>query len=166
VVNLKTISIIIAAAVVGVVVFMVFSESEEDRVKKRFTILAEQVEKESGESKFISAARAKKIKGLFAENIVIDIPERSITRELDRRDLGPYVLGGRAKFSEIKLKFYDIKVDFPDSGLADVRVTANLAGQLETGKTIDETHELACSLDKVEDAWLFKRFEAVEVLQR
>lgn len=165
-VNLKTISIIIAAAVVGVVVFMVFSESEEDRVKERFAILAKQVEKEPGESNFISAARAKKIRGLFAENIVIDIPGRSITRELDRRDLGPYVLGGRAKFLEIKLKFYDTKVEFPDSGQADVRVTANLAGQLETGETIDETHELACSLDKVEDGWLFKRFEAVEVLLR
>jgi len=149
-----------------VVVFVVFPESEEDRVKKQFALLAEQFEKEPGESKLVSAVRAKKIRGLFAENIVIDIPERSIEKELDRRDLGPYVLGARAKFSEMKLKFYDIKVDFPDSDAAGVRATASLAGELGTGEHIDETHELACSLEKVEDKWLFKRFEAVEVLKR
>lgn len=165
-VKFKTIVITVVAAVIGIAAFMVFSQSEEAKIKKQFKVLSEQFTKKRSESKLTSAAKAKRIKRLFAKTIGLQIPQYSIAKELDRRDLPAYILVGRAKFSEVKLKFHDIMIDFQTSDKAKVSVTATLVGGIETNEHIDEVHELECVLDKVEEDWFFRRIEVVEVLKR
>ena len=56
--------IVVAGAVLaaGIIVFVIFSQSEEAKVKKQFSILAEKMKKTEKETPFVAAARAKKNK--------------------------------------------------------------------------------------------------------
>jgi hypothetical protein len=64
------------------------------------------------------------------------------------------------------LKFYDLKVEFPEKGTAEVNLTARLTGKSTAGEAVDETRELQCILMKIEKRWLFSSLEVVEVLKR
>jgi hypothetical protein len=64
------------------------------------------------------------------------------------------------------LKFYDLKVSFPEKDLAQVNLTGRLTGKSVSGEHVDETRELICLLKKVEKKWLFNSFEVIEVLKR
>jgi len=103
---------------------------------------------------------------LFEKAIRIHIPAYDMSREVDRKEIPALVLMARTKFSRIRVRFYDMGVDFPSDAQALVIVTAGLEGQLAGGEPVDEIHELECLLDKREDGWYFRKFEAVEVLEK
>lgn len=152
--------------VAGIIAFIVFSQSEEARIKKQFKSLAEKMKKAPEETQLISAAKANRIKEWFTGTCTIHAPAYSFSRDISSQDLSTLVLTERSKYSEISLKFYDFVIDFPEKGAADVNLTANMTGNLTTGEYIDDFHELKCKLRKIEDIWLLKEIEVVEVLKK
>ena len=160
--------IVIAGAVLaaGIIVFVIFSQSEEAKVKKQFSILAEKMKKTEKETPLVAAARAKKISELFADTCTVHAPAYSFSRDISAQDLPALVLTTRSRYSEISLEFYDFVIEFPEEGSAHVNLTASMTGKLTTGKYVDDVHELKCKLKRTEDIWLFKEIEVVEVLKK
>ncbi len=160
--------ILIAGAVLaaGIVAFFIFSQSEEAKVKKQFSVLAEKVKKTEQESPLVAAAKANTIKGLFAETCTVHAPAYSFSRDISSQDLPSLVLTTRSRYSEMSLEFYDFVIEFPEEGSAQVNLTARILGELTTGKYVDDVHELRCKLQKAEDVWLLKEIEVVEVLEK
>jgi hypothetical protein len=160
-------------AIVGLLVVMVgisatfhFFPSEEKKVKKRFALLSGQVSKEPQENAFVMASKIKEITALFGENCNFTVSDYSLSGNYTRGEISGIALRGRAHFSNLGLKFYDLKVSFPEKDLAQVNLTGRLMGKSVHGENVDETRELICHLRKVDKKWLFSSFEVIEVLRR
>ena len=164
--KIKYIVIAGAVLVAGIIAFIIFSQSEEAKVKKQFNFLAEKMNKTPNETPLISVARANRIKNLFAETCTVHAPAYSFSRNISSQDLSSLVLTTRSRYSEMSLEFYDFVIEFPEEGSADVNLTASMTGKLTTGEYVDDIHELKCKLKKTEDIWLLKEIEVVEVLKK
>jgi hypothetical protein len=154
--------IIIAGAVAAFYLF----QSEEKKVRKQFRLLSEWVSKDAGENLIIMAHKTKSIGTLFDESCKLKSPFESISGIYTPEEISSYAARGRLYCSQLSLKFYDISIRFPEKGLAKVTLTAKLTGRSSSGEHFDETHELECSLKKIEKRWLFSEFEVVEVLRK
>jgi hypothetical protein len=145
---------------------IIFSHSEGAKVKKQFIYLAQKMKKNPGEITLTSAAKANKIRDLFAETCTIQAPAYSFSQVISSQDLPTLVMASRSPYSKISLKFYDFVIDFREKDLADVNLTARMTGKRKTGEYSDGIHELKCKLKKIEDTWLLKEIELVEVLEK
>ena len=112
------------------------------------------------------AHKIKSIGALFAETCDLIVPVHSLSGSYPREEISSIALRGRAQFINLSLKFYDLKISFPEKGVAKVALTGKLTGRTTFGEDMDETRELECLLKKVEKKWLFSQFEVVEVLKK
>ena len=160
--------IVVSGLVLAAVVmaFVIFSQSEEAKVKKQFSVLGEIIEKTQKETPIVAAAKANRIKQLFAEACTVHAPAYSFSKDISSQDLPSLVLTTRSRYSEMSLEFYDFVIKFPEEGTAQVDLTARIVGKLTTGISVDEVHELKCKLQKTEGIWLLKEIEVVEVLEK
>jgi hypothetical protein len=165
-VKIKYLIVALLIGIVGILATFLFFPNEEKKVKKRFVLLSEQMSKDSGENTFIMANKIKGISALFGENCNFTVSDYSLSGNYTREEISGIALRGRAHFSTLGLKFYDLKVSFPEKDLAQVNSTARLTGKSVYGEQVDETRELICLLKKVEKKWLFNSFEVIEVLKR
>ncbi len=143
--------------------------SEEKRVRKQFDLLSQYVSKEPGEDLFSTANRVRNTVRLFVDPCEFRIEGDSfysLTGKYSREEMAGYVLRGRSYFSALSLKFHDLKIEFPERGIAKVRLTARLSGKSTSGENVDEAREFLSVLQKIEKKWLFSQFEVVEVLKR
>lgn len=162
----KTVLIAAAIATAGIVIFFVFYFSDKAVIKRRFHYLAQQLDKESPENNLLSAAKAKHIGDMFADNCRVYLPGYDVDRTFNGRDVHPYVMMARARYKDISLEFYDFNIDIPHEGVALVDVTAFVKAISASGETRREIHELAFSLEQHETDWLFTDIESVTVLER
>ena len=165
-VKMKYLLVALLIGIVGILAAFLLFPSEEKKVKKRFTLLSEQLSKNSGENTFIMASKIKGISALFGENCNFTVSDYSLSGNYTREEISGIALRGRAHFSTLGLKFSDLKVSFPEKELVQVNLTARLAGKSVYGEHVDETREVICLLKKVEKNWLFISFGVVEVLKR
>ena len=165
-VRIKTILIAVLVVILGILAATYLLESEEKKVKKQFDLLSKWVSKDLGESPITMASKARNIGTLFAESCELKVPVDSISATYTPAEVSGYVLHGRLQFSEMSLKFYDLTVEFPEKGTAQVVLTANLKGRSMNGELIDETREVQCVLKKTDQKWLFSACEVVEVLEK
>lgn len=162
----KYLLILLLLILLGTGTFLLFSQSEEKRVKKLFRQLSEAISKESGESLFTLDQKIKTIGSLFDEDCEIHIPAFSIAGRLPREEITSYAARSRLHLSELNLTFYDFSITFPQTEAGKVYMTARLTGKLTTGEAINEAHEIHCLLKKIQKRWLLTRVEVVEVLKK
>ena len=152
--------------VATIAAFITFSYSEEAKVIKQFKYIAQKMNKTPREITLTSAAKANKIRNLFTETCTIHAPAYSFSKDISSQDLPTIVMASRSPYSNISLKFHDFVIEFPEKDLADVNLTARMTGKRKTGEYSDGIHELKCKLKKIEDIWLLKEIEMVEVLRK
>jgi len=165
-VKIKYLVVALLTVMVGISATFLFFPSEEKEVKRRFALLSEHMSKDSGENTFLMANKIKGISALFGDNCNFAVSDYSLSGNYTREEISGIALRGRAHFSTLGLKFYDLKASFPEKDLAQVNLTARLTGRSVYGEQVDETRELICLLKKVEKKWLFSSFEVIEVLKR
>jgi hypothetical protein len=160
--------VVIAALLLaaGIIVFFVFFQSEEAKVKRQFKRIAEKVEKTPEESVVVSATKANRIGEAFTKTCTVHAPVYSFSRDIPSDELTTLILSMRSQYSEISVKLYDFVIDFPEKGSAHVGLTANMEGKLTTGEPTADLHEFKCKLEKIEDVWLIKEAEMVQVLKK
>jgi len=165
-VKMKYLIIALFIVMVGILATFLFFPNEEKKVKKRFVLLSEYMLKDPGENTFVMANKIKRISALFGEKCNFTVSDYSLSGNYTREEISGIALRGRAHFSNLGLKFYDLKISFPEKDLAQVNSTVRLTGKSVYGEHVDETRELICLLKKVEKKWLFSSFEVIEVLKR
>jgi hypothetical protein len=158
--------IVIGVGIVGIWVIPSLFQSEEKRVKKQFHLLSGWVSKDSGENTFTMAHKTQNIGTLFADKCELTSNLDLLSGNYTPEEISSYAARGRLAFSELKLKFFDFDISFPETDVAKVTLTARLTGRLTTGEDVDETRELESLLNKVEKKWLFSRVEIIEVLKK
>ncbi len=161
--NMLLILVLIAA---GLIVFVLFFNSDEAVIKKRFRHLAEQFDKAPSENNLVAAAKARRVADMFADSCRVYLPAYDVDHTFSARDVPSYVMMARSRYRQIALDFYDFNFVFPQKDRADVNLTAMATGIDETGAAFREIHEMTFSLEKIEDEWLFTAIEAVQVLEK
>jgi hypothetical protein len=154
---------------IGIGAYFHFFPNEEKRVRKQFQLLSEQVAREPGEDLLSTTQRVKHIGRSFTDPCEFKIegdPLYALSGKVTREEVMGYALRGRSYFSNLSMKFYDLKVEFPERGKASVRLTARLTGRSVSGENVEETRELLCGLSNVENRWLVQTLEVVEILKR
>jgi hypothetical protein len=165
-VKIKYIFILVLIGIIGSVVAIILSPSEEKRVRKQFHFLSEWVSKSPDENTFTMLKKMKEIGLLFDEHCELKVPEQSLSGSYPREEISTYAASARSHFSQLHLKFYDFHIALFDKGSAKVTLTARLKGKSTNGENVDETREIECILKKIEKKWLFSQMEIVEILKK
>jgi hypothetical protein len=152
--------------IIGILAASYIFQGEEKKVRKQFDLLSEYVSKDSGESPFTMARKIQSIGKLFAQNCALRTPIHSLSGTYTPEEISSYAAQGRARFSKLSLRFYDLDIEFPDEGTARAVLTAKLTGTSVGGERVHEVHELECILKTREDKWLFSNFEVIEFLEK
>jgi len=152
--------------VVGIVLAITLIPSEERRVKKQFHLLSEWVSKSPEENALTMLQKMKNIGTLFDEHCEMKIPDQSLSGSYTRQEVSTYAGSARSYVSQLDLKFYDLRIVFPEKEIARVNLTARLTGRSTAGERVDETRELECVLRKIDKQWLFSQIEVIEVLKK
>ena len=153
-------------AVIGIVVAITVIPSEEKRVKRQFYLLSEWVSKSPEENAFTMLQKMKNIGTLFDEHCEMKIPDQSLSGSYSRQEVSTYAGSARSYVSQLDLKFYDLRIIFPEKEIARVNLTARLTGRSTAGERMDETRDLECVLRKIDKRWLFSQIEVIEVLKK
>jgi len=152
--------------VVAIVLAITLIPSEERRVKKQFHLLSEWVSKSPEENALTMLQKMKNIGTLFDEHCEMKIPDQSLSGSYTRQEVSTYAGSARSYLSQLDLKFYDLRIIFPEKEIARVNLTARLTGRSTAGERVDETRELECVLKKIDKRWLFSQIEVSEVLKK
>ncbi len=158
------ISIIILIAGCAVYYFF-FYQSDERAIQKRFDLLAENVSKDSDESKLVTIKRLATIERAFTKNVHFEIENRIRSREYSSREVARRAGGARSLFTNLTLKFYDVNIDLQGLNAA-VMATARISGNKKNGEQVAETRELEFGLQKTDGGWFIAAVKAVEVLEK
>jgi hypothetical protein len=154
------------AIVAGIIFFLFVFETRENKIKKPFKYIAEKLEKSPGESPIISAAKANHFVRVFIDPSVIDIPAYSFSREISPDDFSTYILTMRSRYTQLSMKFHDFFIEDIDEKTVLVTVTAGVRGVLKSGESVEDIHEVECTLQEIEDVWNFSKIEVVDVLEK
>lgn len=154
-----------ALLIFGVAYYFIY-QSDTAKIKRQLKALSENMNKAADENKLASGLKTKALKDLFADPLILEMPSHDIVRNIAKQDLPGYAMTGRMQFKTISLTFYDISIVFPETGHAEILLTARFAGEFNSGEMMDEINELACTAVKMEDDWLFNSIKAVDVLEK
>jgi len=150
----------------AVIIFFLFFQSDEAKIKKKFHKLAERVEKNGAEHDLIAAKKAHEIEQMFFGTVRIQIPSYKVDKTFPRSEISPHVLYARSLYQNISLTFHDFQFEFPTEENAIVEVTGVLEATTRSGQPVNEIHEAKCSLKKVDGKWMFTGIRGVQVLER
>jgi hypothetical protein len=152
--------------IIGIVAGITLYPSEEKRVKRQFNLLSEYASKSPEENTFTMLQKMKNIGTLFDEHCELKARSQSLSGSYAREEISTYAGSARSHLSQIDLRFYDLQIGFPETGVARVTLTGRLTGKSTAGEQVEETRELECTLKKIEKRWLFSAIEVVEVLKK
>jgi len=165
-VKIKYLVVGVLIVIIGIVVVITLIPSEEKRVKRQFDLLSEWVSKSPEENAFTMLQKIRNIGTLFDEHCEMKAQDQSLSGSYTRQEISTYAGSARSHVSQLDLRFYDLRIIFPEKEVARVNLTARLTGRSTAGERVDETRELECILRKIDKKWLFSQIEVIEVLKK
>jgi len=165
-VNKKNILVLLILIIAGGLVFNLYQQSDEKKIKKRFTRLSELFSKDDLEPALLMATKVKGIGSLFAKTCIIQSSDRLRSGTYTPEQITSHAASARAIFRVLKLKFYDIEISLQGEAEARASLTGVLSGISKQEENFEETHEMEFDLVKLEDEWFFSAIRMVEVLQK
>lgn len=144
-----------------------FFPSRERQVKRQFGALSSWATKTGDEGALASAQTARQAREFFADPCEWNAEAFSLSGRVSLDDITRYDFAARSRFTRLRLTFYDVGVDFDPAGMAVVTATARIeAAPHGGGDTLNETHEVRCSLVKEDGRWLINAVTVVAVLKK
>lgn len=155
----------VVAVLVAILVVWLKPDSPERQVRNRFRQLEELVTRSDAESPLLSVAHARQIGALFDESCEIRTDVSFLTGTMTREEISQKAIFGQSQFSDLTLRFHDLKIDFPGERRALVLLSATLKGRLKGGDHASDAQELECELARVDGEWRFRSIRIVQVLK-
>ncbi len=165
----KTKYIIIAAIILilaaGVIAWFVLSQSEEAIIKNQFKTITKRIGKTAGESPIIAAANAGQLKELIVSPCRILAPDYDVEKDISTDDISGFILAKKMQFHNLSISLHDFIIELTSETTASVTLTGKINGKLSNGKKVGDVHEYSCEMQKIDDIWMLKVIEIIEVLQ-
>ena len=144
-----------------------FFPSRERQVKRQFRALSSWAAKTGEEGALASAQTARQAREFFADPCEWNAEAFDLSGRISLDDITRYDFAARTRFTRLRLTFYDVGVDFDPAGTALVTATARIeAVPSGGGDTLNETHEVRCTLVKQDGRWLINAVTVVAVLRK
>ena len=164
-VNRKTLLAGLAILLVAWAVYFFFP-TRTRQVERQFKAFTGWVSKDGPEGNLTMVDEATRADTFFAPRCEWDAPKYELQGTVTPQEVTRYYFAGRARFNKLSLKFYDLKIRFPEERTARVTATVRITGTLTDGDSVNETHEVKSTLQKTGGKWLFSQVTVVEVLKR
>ena len=152
--------------VAGLAYYFFVYDSPEKQLRKQFAVLAEKMEKQTGESPLITAGKAKTAADFFAHICTVDIPEYDTQKKITTKEMAQHILAFKSRFVAVSVKFYDLSVELTGENRAVAAVTVEIRATSTSGETEEDIREFECLLEKTEDGWKFYHINTVKVLEK
>ncbi|MBE9504337.1 MAG: hypothetical protein IME96_09200 [Proteobacteria bacterium] len=164
-VNSKLVKVALILIIGGIALYF-FLQSEEGKIRKELNLLTELISREGEEPALILAQKARRTGLLFTETCDYESKSHSYSGHYTRQEIIRQTAAARSQFSSLKLKLYDLQIEFPTEKTAKVILTASVKGQTKAGEEVNDTHEIELTLKKIEKEWLINYVKVVEVLAK
>jgi hypothetical protein len=152
--------------VAGLAYYFFVHDSPEKQIRKQFAVLAEKLEKQTGESPLITAGKAKTAADVFAHICTVDIPEYGTQKKIPTKEMSQHILAFKSRLAAISVKFFDLSVELTGKDKAVAAVTVEIRATSTNGEAEQDIREFECLVEKTEDGWKFYHIKAVEVLEK
>jgi len=162
----RRIVVFVVAGVLGIGAGIYFFPSEKKRIRRQFATLSAWAAKEGEESQLVIGRKIQQLRSILADSIRVDAPAYDTAGTYNADDIAQRATIGRSQYSTLSLRFFDMEIEILDAYTARVLTTARLTGTSREGEHIQETHEVDCTLQKLEGTWVFTACEVVDVLQK
>jgi hypothetical protein len=136
-------------------------------VKRQIKALSSWAAKTGDEGALASAQAARDARDFFADPCEWDAETYNLSGRVSVEDITRYDFAARSRFTRLRLTFYDVAVDSDPEGEALVTATARIEAEPgEGGGTVNEIHEVRCTMVKKEGRWLISAVTIVAVLKK
>lgn len=142
------------------------THSDKRKVRKRFNLLSQYLLKEGPENPVMMALKVKNIGTLFDKQCLLEVEKYTLKGTYSPEQITSYAATARSRFANLELKFYDMSIEFPEEGIAQITATATISGTLKSGDIVNDAHEIMAEMKKIEGKWFFRQISVIEVLKR
>lgn len=159
----------VLAAAAGVAVLWglwYFFPTKTRQVRRQFKALASWMSKDGEEGALAIAQQAREAGRFIAPSCHVKSETYDIDGDVTPEDVARYYFAAHSRAAAISLKFYDLTVTFPEDATAQAIVTARLTVTPKEGDATTETHEVDCTMKKLQGRWLLQRVSLVQVLRK
>ena len=143
-----------------------FFPTRERQVKRQMNALAQWASKESGEGALAAVQTAREAKEFFADPCEWQAGAFDLSGQLSPDEIARYEFAVRSRFETLRVKLYDLSIDFSQDGAAHVTTTVRVEITSKEADPVNETHEVRGTLAKQDGKWLLEKVTVVEVLRR
>lgn len=143
-----------------------FFPTRERQVRRQMKALAAWASKESGEGALAAVQTAREAKEFFADPCEWQADAFELAGQISPDEIARYEFAVRSRFDTLRVKLYDLSIDFAQDGEAHVTTTIRVEGSKKDADPVNETHEVRCTLAKTDGRWLLKKITVVQVLKK
>ncbi len=111
-------------------------------------------------------AKAQEVKKLLGNPCKLSIDEDGLLGSYTPPEIASLIVRFQAQVAEAQLSFHDIKIGFPEKGIATITCTGRLQGITRARESLDEFRELQIEAEKIKGNWKFVDFQTIEALEK
>jgi len=152
--------ILLLLAMVAAIAFWLLRDDSEARVRRAHADLAEfLVTSDDDSAAALSVLDLRRLQSLFAENVsVTGEPDGTATTYTPSQIVG-LIVDLRASFIRSELRLQDLRVEFPEPGLAVSRFSATMDAVFRDGDDLFEEMGVESRMRNVDGRWQFWSFD-------
>ena len=154
--------------VVGITVYIWLHHGKNDRqlIRGNLRALGHVISVDPGEPRKPLLAKIQEVKKLLGNPCELSIDQGGLSGAYSPSEITNLIMRFQAQVVEARLSFHDIKIGFPETGMATITCTGQLQGTTRAHERLDEFRELQIKASKIDGKWKFIRFQTIEALEK
>jgi len=166
--NKRALVIAVGCLLLVAAYFLWGTDSPEKQVRNRLDALCDCIDKAAGEPNTTLILKNERLGRLLADQVDVSGDASILRGTHDSTEFLRLVQQGRFMFQSVNLSFADVAITIVGEDKATVECTASLSVDGKGGQTQSQhmVRQLSITLVKVENAWVFKEFNLVQVLEK
>jgi hypothetical protein len=158
-----------ALLLAGGALWWLLRPTDTRRIRKRVRSLQACIERAPDESNAAMILKRQRLEGLFAELVVVEVPEKEFRGRYSGRDLANQVFRYRMQCRHVFVTLYETEIriaDESESRTAAVRLVGRVRAQGAGGWEDSGIRQVLARLVKRDGAWRFELFRQAPPLEK
>lgn len=161
--NKKMLFLLLALLAGAAVVFFLLP-SDEKKIRRNLSLLAEYSSSTSGEAAIEELKQAALAVKLCSDPCRVQTESHAISHDFNKKELRDNLIMMKKMLPDTVFSFHDTVVELFENGRAEIITTLSLARKIDDDRFTD-SYELDIVATKTEGDWYFSAFTVVEVME-